>query len=134
MRGLSIPVMSVLLIVVVVASASLLYVQMKGVSNTATSKADELVDVRISPKLLGLACLDSYGYLIVSSDSPLKGKVYYTVKYGLDEVASGFSDVNITDVGRIYFNASMTEGKEYTVEVTARYWSLRENCKSYLPN
>lgn len=131
MRGLSISIMSVLLLVIAVASVSVLYNQIVGMSEDAVSDGTEsLVSATIAPKPLALMCLDEYGYLFVSTDEPLRGKVHYTVKYGLDEVDSGFSSVNIQSVGKIYFNASMTEDREYRVKITARSWSLDEACTS----
>ena len=135
MKGLSVSVVSALMIIIVIISAAFLYNQLNVVSTGAISEGTELlVSARIAPKLLGIACLDTYGYMILSSDNPMSGKIYYTVKYGLDEIASGFSDVSITDVGNVNFTATMTEDKEYTVKITARSWHIQENCISYIPS
>jgi hypothetical protein len=123
--------MSVLLLVIAIAGVSILYNQINVVSKGAVSEGTEaLISVTIAPKILAVSCLDNYGYVFISTDELLRGKVHYTVKYGLDEVISGFSDVDVNGVGKIYFNASMTEGQEYRVKITARSWSLDEACTS----
>ena len=84
------------------------FYQFNKISTETTNKGDELlVDARISPKVLGIACFNTSGYAIVSVDSPITVPIYYEVKYGLDEIASGFVSTNITDVGNIYFNATI---------------------------
>jgi hypothetical protein len=124
--------MSVLLIFISITAVVLIYNQITGIStDAATEGTNELVLATIAPKLLGLACHTSQGYMIVSADDKMSGKVFYSVKYGLDEVASGFATVDINDTGRIYFTADMTEGKEYTVKISGRSWSLQETCIAF---
>ena len=124
--------MSVLLVFISITSVILIYNQINKVSTGAVAEGTEvLVQATIAPKLLGLACHTTQGHMIVSSDDKLRGKVFYTVKYGLDEVASGFATVDINDTGRIYFNANMEEDKEYTVKVSGRSWALQETCIAF---
>lgn len=132
MKGVSSLVVSTLLLLVSLASVTILYTQFGNISSEATSRASQqLVDARMSPKLLAVSCLGNYGYAQVSTDEPLQGGLYYTIKYGSEEVADGFTTANITDVGRIYFNASMTDGNDYTVLLRSKHWTLHEHCISH---
>jgi hypothetical protein len=130
-KGVSASLVSALLLIITIASVSILYNQIGRISTGAASHGqDELVDVSIAPKLLAVYCQDGYGYFYVSSDEPLQGTLYYTVNEGLDEVASGFATANVTEAGKIYFNASMAAGNEYTVYLRSSHWTLREHCTS----
>gem|GEM_PF-6151257 len=77
-----------------------------------------------------MACGNTSGYAVVSVDSPITVPVYCEVTYGFKEVASGFSKTNISDVGNIYFNATMEDGKEYKLKVSSQSWSFEEYCIS----
>lgn len=133
MKGVAASVVSTLLILISIVSIMVLYTFTNRLSATAVSKGEtQLLDAKITPKLLALACLDDYGFLTVSSDDPLEGNVFYKVEYGLDEVASGVSYVDISDVGKILFNASMTENKDYSVTISSKYWKMKEYCTATL--
>ena len=131
MKGVAASVVSALLLLISIASIMLVYNYVTRLSAEATARGEEtMVDAKITPKLLALACFDTYGYMTVSTDDALKGLVYYEVKYGLDRVSSGLSSTNISGVGSIYFNASMYENKDYTVTISSKYWKLMEYCTS----
>lgn len=131
MKGASITVVTILLLLVSISMITLVYFQFNKISSDTQREGNELlVDARITPKVLGIACFDTYGYVVVSVDSKVTVPIYYEVKYGLDEVSSGFTASNITDVGNIYFNATMSDGKEYKVKLSSSAWSVEDYCIS----
>ncbi|MBR9680560.1 MAG: hypothetical protein GOU98_01925 [Candidatus Altiarchaeota archaeon] len=131
MKGISSVVVTTLLLLISISTVIVAFYQFNKISTETTNKGDELlVDARISPKVLGIACFNTSGYAIVSVDSPITVPIYYEVKYGLDEIASGFVSTNITDVGNIYFNATMDDEKEYKIKMSSTSWSFEEYCTS----
>ncbi|MBR9689338.1 MAG: LamG domain-containing protein [Candidatus Altiarchaeota archaeon] len=131
MKGISSSIVSVLLLLISLATVTVFYNQFGKLSSESMAQGEKtLVNTRMAPKYLGGACSTEYGYILISTDEPLDGKLYYVVKDGLDEIASGFSSINITDVGKVYFNATLEDGSEYTIQIRSRYWSFQEKCEA----
>ena len=131
MRGVSATIVTTILLLLSITTVTIFYQQFGKIAESSKAKGQELlVDARFVPKFLGSSCSTTHGYLLLSTDEPLIGGIFYTIYDGLDEVTSGFTSVNITDVGKAYFNATLTEGSEYFVEFNSRYWSIKEKCEA----
>jgi len=135
MRGASVTVSAILLILVAIFAGSAVYFSISKTQNKIQNKASEImVSPKLEPKIVNYECFENYAYFLIfmNQDEVMKGSVPYLIEEGSDVIRSGGLSVNITRKGEIYFPGPFKKGHGYRLTISTNDWVMTRRCTAKL--
>ncbi|MBR9681550.1 MAG: LamG domain-containing protein [Candidatus Altiarchaeota archaeon] len=135
MRGASITISSILMILVVIFMSSAIYISMSKTQDNIQNKASEImIAPKLEPKIVDYYCFENYAYFLIfmNQDEVIKGTVPYIVEEGADVLRSGGLSVDITRKGEIYFPGPFEKGHDYRLTISTNNWIIARGCRGEL--
>ena len=129
MKGQTVTLETVLLVLLGIAVVGIISVFLMRVSNTSLSTAEgTMIYPELPPQILSLNCYTTYGEAFIEVDS-LIGKVRFRVSNLNGTLVTDSSiDVNVSEYGNFNFTANMEVDGRYLVKFYVPKWEVSDTC------